>query len=94
MNGTEELIKSYMGKHPAMSRQAATDEVKFFIESFVEMLRNTTTESPCTISRLGSFKRVARKERSARNPRTGEPVTIAAREVVRFYPSSVSGING
>ena len=93
MNGTEELIKSYMSKHPETSRQAATDEVRLFVESFIEMLRKTTTLSPCTISRLGSFKRVARKERTARNPRTGEPVAIAAREVVRFYPSNVSGIN-
>ncbi|RYG57005.1 HU family DNA-binding protein [bacterium] len=35
---------------------------------------------------FGTFKTTDRAERTARNPRTGEPLTIAARSVVRFTP--------
>lgn len=35
---------------------------------------------------FGTFKTVQRSAREARNPRTGEPLQIAARSVVRFVP--------
>lgn len=36
---------------------------------------------------FGTFKTSERGERTSRNPRTGEPITVAARSVVRFTPS-------
>lgn len=33
---------------------------------------------------FGKFKQVQREQRQGRNPRTGEPVTIAATRVVKF----------
>jgi len=36
---------------------------------------------------FGTFKRGHRKERQGRNPQTGEPMTIAARNVVKFKPA-------
>jgi len=36
---------------------------------------------------LGTFSLKTRAERQARNPRTGEKITVAAREVVTFKPS-------
>lgn len=35
---------------------------------------------------FGSFLPVQQKERLARNPKTGEPVTIKARSTVKFKP--------
>lgn len=35
---------------------------------------------------FGSFKVVKRKGRMGRNPRTGEPITIKAKNVVKFTP--------
>lgn len=35
---------------------------------------------------LGAFKVRTRKARIARNPRTGEPVKVPAKKVVRFVP--------
>lgn len=37
---------------------------------------------------LGALKVRARKARMARNPRTGEPVRVPAKKVVRFVPYS------
>jgi DNA-binding protein HU-beta len=36
---------------------------------------------------LGKFSRVSRKARTARNPRTGETLKVAATRVPRFVPS-------
>jgi DNA-binding protein HU-beta len=45
---------------------------------------------------LGKFSRVARKARLARNPRTGEPIKVAASKAPRFTPSATlkSVVNG
>jgi DNA-binding protein HU-beta len=37
---------------------------------------------------LGAFKVRSRKARIARNPRTGEPIKVPAKKVVRFVPYS------
>ena len=37
---------------------------------------------------FGTFKVKARKARMARNPRTGEPVKVPSKKVVRFVPYS------
>lgn len=39
---------------------------------------------------FGTFQKKVRAERTGRNPRTGEPVKIAAREVLAFKPASKS----
>jgi len=40
------------------------------------------------ITGFGSFKPSARGERTGRNPRTGEPLTIAASKTVKFVPGA------
>lgn len=40
------------------------------------------------ITGFGSFKASARSERTGRNPRTGEPLTIAASKTVKFVPGA------
>ena len=38
---------------------------------------------------FGTFKTAERGAREARNPRTGEPPSVAARSVVRFVPGKL-----
>lgn len=40
------------------------------------------------ITGFGSFKGSARAERTGRNPRTGEPLTIAASKSIKFAPGA------
>ncbi len=40
------------------------------------------------ITGFGSFKVGERSERTGRNPRTGEPMTIAASKTVKFVPGA------
>jgi DNA-binding protein HU-beta len=37
---------------------------------------------------LGAFSVASRKARTGRNPRTGEPIAIAARKVIKFSAAS------
>lgn len=42
-----------------------------------------------TVNGFGKFEVVQRNPRPARNPKTGEPVLIPARDLLRFTPSPV-----
>ena len=49
-----------------------------------------------TITGFGSFKTSARAQRTGRNPRTGEALTIAASKSVKFVPGAAlkATVNG
>jgi DNA-binding protein HU-beta len=58
------------------------------VEAFATMVAvelNDTGE--CYLPGVGRFKIKHKPERQARNPKTGEAITVAARNVVRFMPS-------
>lgn len=49
-----------------------------------------TTEGQTVLPGFGRFKLVTRAARKGHNPKTGEPIDIAAKEVVKFntFPST------
>lgn len=58
-----------------------------FLNTFLDVLQDSLAEErKVTLVGFGSFTVDARKERKGRNPRTGEPITIAASRVVKFRP--------
>lgn len=62
-------------------------------EGVLEAFFSTTKIAVATGDRVawpsfGSFSATARKARTGRNPRTGEPVKIAASTAVKFTPSA------
>ncbi len=64
-------------------------DAKKAIDAFVE----TTTDSLRKGERValvgfGSFSLSKRNARTGRNPQTGKPITIAAKNVVKFKPGS------
>jgi len=64
--------------------QAKVDAVIKAFESAVA--RQLAAKGEIRMAGFGTFKTSARSERTSRNPRTGEPVTVAARTVARFVP--------
>lgn len=50
--------------------------------------REVAAGGEVAITGFGSFKASARSERTGRNPRTGEPLTIAASKTVKFVPGA------
>jgi len=63
-------------------------EVGKVINEFVELVCECAKRGePVSIPRFGVFKVRERKERVARNPKTGEKFKIPAVKVLKFYPS-------
>jgi len=60
------------------------------VESFFDIIKSELDKgNPVMISGFGKWTVKAKKERIGRNPKTGEDVTITARKVVTFKPSTV-----
>jgi len=58
------------------------------VDAFLEAVKSALAEQHnIEIRGFGTFKIRKRKTRMARNPRTGEPVEVAARPVPVFKPS-------
>ena len=83
MNGKNELYRRYQEKHNC-SFVAAKTAVDEFFEDLSEMIRGLSVDEDLTFSKFGRFKKAVRPERVARNPRTGETVTVPEKEVIKF----------
>ena len=67
------------------------------LETVFEVMKSTLESGEnIKLSCFGSFEIKQKKERTGRNPVTGESVTIDARRILTFKPSAVlkSTING
>lgn len=66
-----------------------TDSERTLIRKAIDIIeRETETESgTLQIRGFGTFKRVTTAPRTGRNPKTGEPVEVPARSVLKFKPS-------
>ena len=63
-------------------------EANDMVELFFEEIRSTLAAGEdVMLSNFGHFKLRNKTQRPGRNPRTLEPVPIAARRVVTFHPS-------
>ena len=63
-------------------------EAKKAVEVVFEEIKSVLSEGEnVRISGFASFNLRAKKARSARNPKTGEPLVIKARKVLTFKPS-------
>ena len=76
----DDLIKS-VAEHAQITKTNATQAVNAMFESITESLKQGDT---VVLSGFGSFKTSKRAARQGRNPRTGEPISIAAATVPSF----------
>ena len=79
-----ELIVA-IGENLAVPKETITDVVNAAIKEIVNALNK---EGEVTLRGLGTFKVSQKQERPGRNPKTGEDVTISARNVVSFKAST------
>ena len=66
-----------------ISKAAAGRSVDTVLEVITESLKNG---NPVTLVGFGTFNTRSRKARTGRNPRTGEPLQIAASNLAVFKP--------
>lgn len=69
---------------PMISKKDCARVVDAFLDAVKEALKN---QHNIEVRGFGTFKIRRRKTRMARNPRTGDPVEVAARPVPVFKPS-------
>ena len=66
------------------------DEGYAYLELVLETIKKTLeTAETVKITGFGSFVVTKKKSRKGRNPQTGEQITITARKVLTFKPSTV-----
>jgi DNA-binding protein HU-beta len=63
--------------------------IERFYDGLVALaVKELKTKGEFVLPGMGAFKVRVRKARIARNPRTGEPVKVPSKKVVRFVPYS------
>jgi DNA-binding protein HU-beta len=64
-------------------------DARVVIGAVMDGIKNGLTEDgKVTLVGFGSFRSEFRNARTARNPQTGEPVDVPAKNVVKFRPSA------
>ena len=79
VNALTEELKGLPKKEAASIVELIFQTIKSTLESGEEV----------KLSGFGNFSTKSKRERTGRNPQTGEPLTISARTVVKFKPSDV-----
>jgi DNA-binding protein HU-beta len=74
-----------MAKSAGISKTAADKALNGFMEAVTESLN---AGEKVTLVGFGTFSVTKRKARTGRNPRTGKPMEIPAKKVVKFKPGT------
>ena len=80
---TAAYLKGKMHTHPEMSKKSAEQAVNAVFEALSKAM---SEGEKITISGFGTFEMRERAERQGINPRTREPITIAASRSIVFKP--------
>lgn len=73
-----------IAKDAGISKVASQAALNSFIENVQKALKKK--DGKVTLVGFGTFQKTRRKARKGRNPRTGEPIKIKARNVAQFRP--------
>ncbi len=69
--------------------QASLEAIDQIVQGFCRVVQHETVKGGrCRVHNLGVFTLRKRPARQARNPQTGETVTVSPRVVVAFKPSA------
>jgi integration host factor subunit alpha len=83
------MTKADIVKSVHQQAGVAETEAVDLLEYILELLMSTQQGEPIVITGFGKFTVRKKGSRPGRNPRTGEAITIQARKVVTFRPSSL-----
>lgn len=83
------MIKNEIINEVSRDTGISKSGVKQVLESLSDTVQQALGRGEeVNLAGIGKFKVKDRKPRPARNPKTGESVSLPARQVVRFSPSS------
>ena len=78
-------VVDHMAKSSGIFKSAADKALNGFMEAVTEALK---AGEKVTLVGFGTFSVTERKARTGRNPRTGNPMEIPAKKVVKFKPGT------
>ena len=65
-------------------------EAAAIVEATLDVMKEAlVSEGHLKVSSFGAFNVHAKRQRTGRNPKTGKPIQITARRVLKFKPSPV-----
>jgi DNA-binding protein HU-beta len=79
---TKDELVGQMSKEAKISKVAAGAALDSFMANVTKALKKK--DGKVTLVGFGTFAKVRRKARKGRNPQTGEPLKIKARNAVKF----------
>jgi len=79
---TKAELVGQMAKDAKISKAAALTALNSFTANVTKALKKK--DGKVTLVGFGTFSKVRRKARKGRNPQTGEPIKIKARNAVKF----------
>jgi nucleoid DNA-binding protein len=77
-------LKKYVAQKTGITGKEAGIVIEVVLQGIVDGL---TKKGKATMPNFGRFEIKRSAARMARNPRTGEPVQVAEKDVVRFKPA-------
>lgn len=80
----EKALKKDVTRALATKLNVTLSHADTIVDNFVAVLQETIKTQDLQLAGLGSFKQVVRAARQGRNPRTGQPITIPSKTVVKF----------
>jgi DNA-binding protein HU-beta len=83
---TKTELTAQLAKETGLPKTKAQKVIESFLDQTIKVLKK---EGRFALAGLGTFEVVKRAKRAARNPRTGEPVTIKAHKAVKFKPAKI-----
>ncbi|MDO5648368.1 HU family DNA-binding protein [Paracoccus sp. (in: a-proteobacteria)] len=82
------VSKSDIIRQIAQAHGQTQDNVRASVDALIDaILGHVQAGAKVNLTGLGAFSLQHRPERMGRNPSTGEPVQIAAKDVLKFKPS-------
>ncbi len=81
---TKAELVAMMAKDAKISKVAASTALDSFMTNVTKTLKKK--DGKVTLVGFGTFAKIRRKARKGRNPQTGDPIKIKARNVVKFRP--------
>lgn len=81
MNKSE--LVDFVANKTGLTKKDATNAIDAIVEAIVSAVKDGGS---VTLTNFGTFTAVKRKATTKRNPKTGEPVDVPAKNVPRFRP--------
>jgi DNA-binding protein HU-beta len=79
--GKNDLVKLVAGKVDSLNQEQTKEVIETFLE---EIVANVANGNKLQLLGFGSFEKKHKAASTGRNPKTGEPIEISARDYPKF----------